>query len=44
MNEKKKCDSDVTEDEILKVIKQLKQNKFPGDDSIVSDCISDTGI
>ena len=38
MNKKKiLCDSDVTEEEILKVIKQMKQNKSPGDDGIVSE-------
>ena len=33
--EKVSCENDVTETEILKVIKQLKQNKSPGDDGIV---------
>ena len=32
--EKLSCDRDVTEDEIFKVIKQLKLNKSPGDDGI----------
>ena len=35
--EKKLCDSHVTEEEILKIIKQMKQNKCPGDDGIVSE-------
>ena len=35
--EQMSCDKDVTEDEIFKVIKQLKLNKSPGDDGIVSE-------
>ena len=35
--EKISCDRDVTEEEIFKVIKQLKLNKSPGDDGIVSE-------
>ena len=31
------CDRDVTEEEIFKIIKQLKLNKSPGDDGIVSE-------
>ena len=36
-HEKLNCDRDVTEDEIFKVIKQLKQNKSPGDDGIAAE-------
>ena len=35
--EKLHCDRDITEDEIFKVITQLKLNKSPGDDGIVSE-------